>query len=402
MHNLGTVAAFEFLRTIKKKTFWLSVLSVPVVITVVFAIIYFSGKSATETQQRTNSEKFSVAALDQSGLVKKNVLDSAGVRSVVGKNEGIQMVKDGKLDSFIFFPSDPAFQAIEVFGQDVGLAKNGKYTNLASQLLKSSIISELRSPKEESILQKGPTSKLVTYNKGVQAQGIEQVLIPGAFLVLFYLIIILLGNHMLTSTTEEKENRVIEIILTSVDAGSLIIGKILALVLVGVLQIAVMSLPVVIGFLFFRDKLNFPQLDLAQLSIEPIRFLVGAGLFIFSFLLFTGLLVTIGAVVPTAKEASGFFGIAMFFMFIPLYAVMAIVTDPSQTIVKVFSFFPLTAPITLLLRNAAGNLTTIEVAAGITILAVSSIASLFIATRAFRYGTLEYDRKLSVGRILKG
>lgn len=144
------------------------------------------------------------------------------------------------------------------------------------------------------------------------------------------------------------------------------------------------------------------EVDLTQLSIDPVRFLVGAGLFIFSFLLFTGLLVTIGAVVPTAKEAGGFFGIAMFFMFIPLYAANAIFTDPSQTIVKVFSFFPLTVPITLMLRNTAGNLAANEIGIGISILAISSIASLFIATRAFRFGTLEYHHKLDLRRILKG
>jgi ABC-2 type transport system permease protein len=289
-----------------------------------------------------------------------------------------------------------------VFGKDVGLAKNGKYTNLARQILKSSVISELGSEQEAAILQKDPATKLVAYKNGQQAQGIEQIFVPGAFLVLFYLVIILLGNYMLTSTTEEKENRVIEIVLTSVNASSLIIGKILAMVFVGILQIVMISLPVIISLLIFGDNLNLPQINLSELVVDPSRLLIGAVLFIFSFLLFTGLLVTIGAVVPTAKEAGSFFGIAMFFMFIPLYALMAIVTDPSQMIVKVFSFFPLTAPITLLLRNAAGNLTTEEMLLGVAILVVSSILSLVVATRAFRYGTLEYERKLSFKRIFNG
>ncbi|KKQ54635.1 MAG: ATP-dependent Na+ efflux pump [Candidatus Falkowbacteria bacterium GW2011_GWC2_38_22] len=401
MHNLRTVMVFEFVRTVKKKTFWLSVLAVPVVVALVFTIIYFSSKSASENQEKTKAEEFSVAVLDESGFIEKSIFDSGKIQQLKDKEEGIRMVKDGELDSFIFFPSNPSSETIEVFGRDVGLVKNSKYTGFARQLLKSSIIGGLNSPEVAAILQTEPVAKLVAYKDGAQAQGIEQVFVPGAFLVLFYLVIILLGNHMLTSTTEEKENRVIEIILTSVDAGSLIIGKILAMVMVGVVQISVMSLPVVIGFIFFRDKLNFPQINLAELVIDPVRLLDGAGLFIFSFLLFTGMLVTIGAVVPTAKEASSFFGIAMFFMFIPLYAASAIFTDPSQLIVKVLSFFPLSAPITLMLRNAAGNLLPWEIAIGMAILAVSSIASLFIATQAFRYGILEYDRKLNLRRLFK-
>lgn len=401
MHNLITVVVFEFLRTIKKKSFWLSVLAVPVVIVAVLTLSYFSGKSATETTQRTNGEQFSVVVLDKSELIKQSVLDSVGAKSVTSKEEGIQLVKTGSIDSFIYYPPRPASNVIEIFGKDVGLAKDGKYANLANQLLKSSITSKLGTPEEASILQRDPATKLIAYKNGVPVPGIEQIIVPGAFLILFYLIIILLGNQMLTSTTEEKENRVIEIILTSVDAGSLIIGKILALIMVGILQVVVISIPVVIGLLFFRDKLNFPQVNLADIVVDPIRLLVAALLFVFSFLLFTGLLVTIGAVVPTAKEAGSFFGIAMFFMFVPLYAVMAIISDPSQMIVKVFSFFPLTAPITLLVRNAAGSLTVMEAVAGISILAVSSIASLFIAIRAFRYGTLEYERKLNLVRIWK-
>lgn len=400
MHNLGTVVRFEFSRTIMKKTFWLSALAIPVVIAAVFAIIYFSNKTASETEKRTNDEKFSVAVLDDSGLLGKDVLAAAGAQSIASREDGMEAVKNGSLDSFIYYPANPSVQAIEVFGKDSGLAKNDKYANEALQLLKASLIGKLDSPEEAALLQREPATKLVAYKDGVQAKGFEQVIAPGIFLLLFYLVMILLGNHMLASTTEEKENRVIEIILTSVDAGGLIVGKIIAMVLVGILQIAVMSSPIAIGLLFFRDKLNLPQIDLASITIDPVSFLVGAVLFIFSFLLFTGLLVTIGAVVPTMKEAGSFFGIAMFFMVIPLYAVMAIITDPSQMIVKVFSFFPLTAPITLMLRNAVGNLAVLETVIGISILAVSSIGSLFIATRAFRYGTLEYERKLSLKRLL--
>jgi ABC-2 type transport system permease protein len=242
----------------------------------------------------------------------------------------------------------------------------------------------------------------VTYKDGMVAPGIEQTFLPGIFVVLFYLIIVLLGSHMLVSTTEEKENRVIEIILTSVNSSSLIIGKIISIVMAGILQIVVTMLPIIIGFIFFRSNLNFPQISLAEIAIDPTRLIIGALLFIFSFMLFTGLLVTIGAIVPTAKEAGSFFGVVMLLIFIPLYATAAIVTDPSQIIVKVFSFFPLTAPITLLLRNAVGNLTIIESVSGVIILAVSSVIALFVAVRAFRYGTIEYEHKLNLSRLLKG
>jgi ABC-2 type transport system permease protein len=250
-------------------------------------------------------------------------------------------------------------------------------------------------PSEVSIIQGDTKTKLTTYINGEEASGFERAIAPGTLLVLFYLVIVLLANQMLTSTTEEKENRVIEMILTTVDATTLIVGKIISLIMVGILQILVIILPIVIAFTFFKDQLNLPAIDFSRITLDPTQMTIGVLLFICAFMLFTGILVAIGAAVPTAKEANSFFGAAIGGMFIPLYAFMAVVSSPEQLIVKVFSFFPITAPVTLLLRNAAGNLPLNQAIIGIIILAVSSIIALAVATRAFRYGTLEYHRKLS-------
>jgi len=165
--------------------------------------------------------------------------------------------------------------------------------------------------------------------------------------------------------------------------------------MVGVVQIVVSLLPAIIAFVFFRDQLNLPNIDFGKLPIDPLQIAISAGVLLGGFLLFTGLLVAIGASVPTAKEANQFFGFAIGSMFIPLYALMAVITDPSQLLVKVFSYFPTTAPVTLLLRNAAGNLRPVEGLVGIIILLLTSSIALAVAIRAFKYGTLEYSRKLS-------
>ncbi len=74
------------------------------------------------------------------------------------------------------------------------------------------------------------------------------------------------------------------------------------------------------------------------------------------FSLFTGTLVAIGAVMPTAKDAGPIFGVLMILIFIPFYTVTLVVCDPNASIVEVFTFFPYSAPVTALLRNAFGTL----------------------------------------------
>jgi ABC-2 type transport system permease protein len=401
MHNLGVVVSFEFIRTIKKKSFWLSLLAFPVIMILVFGLSYLSGKSAEDVSDKNNQEKFSLVVLDESDLVLPELLKSVEAGSVSSKEEGISHVKSGKVEAFIYYPADPATQTTEVYAKDAGLVKNGKYTATADALLKTSVVNEVGSAQKVSIIQGGAKSDLKTYIDGEEAKGFERVIAPGALLVLFYAIIILLANQMLSSTTEEKENRVIEMILTSVRSKTLIVGKILALVLLGMVQVTVISLPAIIAFVFFRDQLNLPAINLSDLVVDPVQMATGIVFFIFSFMFFTGLLVAIGASVPTAKEANNFFGISVFGMFVPLYAVMAVITSPEQLIVKIFTLFPLTAPVTLLLRNAVGNLQLWETIIGTLVLVLSGVIALMVATRAFSQGTLEYDRKLSLRELFR-
>ena len=90
----------------------------------------------------------------------------------------------------------------------------------------------------------------------------------------------------------------------------------------------------VLGYLLFHDRMSLPGLDLSQIPFDWLRIGVGAVIFMAGFLLFTGLLVTIGAATPTAKEAGGFFGIVMILIFGPLYAASLFVSSPHAGIVQ--------------------------------------------------------------------
>ena len=142
-----------------------------------------------------------------------------------------------------------------------------------------------------------------------------------------------------------------------------------------------------------------PAIDLSSLPVNWGRIGVGALIFVTSFVLFTGLLVLIGASVPTAKEAGGFIGLVMMLIFGPLYAAPLFISQPGSLLVRVLSIFPFTAPIPLLLRNAVGNLQPWEVLVAVTGIVLAAIIVLNLAVRVFRYGALEYSRKLSFKEV---
>lgn len=400
MHNLGTVFRFEVARTLKKKSFWVSALSFPIIIGVVFAIIFFSNKTTSDAANDMKNEKFSIAITDPAQHVDPQVLKSMNIKTITDKDAAIEEVKAGKLDAYYSYPEDLTKGRVQVYAKDVGLFNNSKYESVAKSLLQATASAKV-DPQTTLVLQDKVGFTSVTYKDGKEFDGWKELIAPGIFLVLFYILIAMFGNQMLTSTTEEKENRVIEMILTTIEARTLIVGKIFSLIVLALIQIVVILIPIIVAYLLFRTQLELPSVDLTSIPVDPVRIVISALIFVFSFLLFTGLLVAIGAAAPTAKEAGSFFGVIMVFIFGPLYAVMLFISMPESLLVKILSFFPLTAPIPLLLRNAVGNLSLTEAAIGIVILAISSVIALTIAIRLFRYGALEYSKRLSLDVIFK-
>jgi ABC-2 type transport system permease protein len=400
MYNLGTVFRFEFIRTLKKKSFWIMAMSFPIIIGAVFGIVYFSNKASTKAAEDTKNQKFSLVVTDESGLLNKNLLAQFGASETTDKQAAIDKVTSGALDAYFYYPKNLGKDTVEVYAKDVGIFDNGRYEGVAKALLQQSVGLTV-DPQKVAVLQDRVAFNSATYKDGKQFDGLRQAIVPGIFLVLFYILIAMFGNQMLVSTTEEKENRVTEMILTTIEARTLIIGKILSLIALAFIQIVTILVPIIVAYTLFHSQLALPNLDLNNLPIDPMRISIGAVIFVLSFLLFTGLLVAIGSIAPTAKEAGGFFGVVMIFIFGPLYAVSLFVSAPTSPFVTFLTLFPLTAPIPLMLRNAVGNLSTTDTILGISILAVSAVIALLIAIRIFRYGVLEYSRRMPLSAILK-
>lgn len=394
MHNLSTVITFEVIRVLKKKSFWAMVFGFPIMIGAVFGIVFLSNNATRDAADKLKEQTFSIAITDDSHLLSPQIT-SAFHAKMITKEAGIAAVKNGTVDAYFYYPADVSAHHIEIYGKNVGLFENGRYSSVALALLSQSVQNTV-SPQIRTVLQNAAASDTTIYRDGRAYDPFKEMILPGIFLVLFYVLMSFFAGQALTSTTEEKENRVIEMILTTIEARTLIIGKIISLIVLMLIQGVLVVAPVLIGYLLFRDQLNLPNIDLSGLPVDWARIGIAAVIFILSFAFFTGVLVLIGATMPTAREANQFMGFVMIALYGPLYAVSLFISMPDAPIVRFLSLFPLTSPIPLLMRNAAGNLQPWEIAAGALILLVSSIFVLILAVRVFRFGALEYSRKVSL------
>lgn len=394
MHNLSTVITFEVIRVLKKKSFWAMVFGFPIMIGAVFGIVFLSNNATRDAADKLKEQTFSIAITDDSHLLSPQIT-SAFHAKMTTKEAGISAVKNGTVDAYFYYPADVSAHHIEIYGKNVGLFENGRYSSVALALLSQSVQNTV-SPQIRTVLQNAAASDTTIYRDGRAYDPFKEMILPGIFLVLFYVLMSFFAGQALTSTTEEKENRVIEMILTTIEARTLIIGKIISLIVLMLIQGVLVVAPVLIGYLLFRDQLNLPNIDLSGLPVDWARIGIAAVIFILSFAFFTGVLVLIGATMPTAREANQFMGFVMIALYGPLYAVSLFISMPDAPIVRFLSLFPLTSPIPLLMRNAAGNLQPWEIAAGALILLASSIFVLILAVRVFRFGALEYSRKVSL------
>jgi ABC-2 type transport system permease protein len=205
------------------------------------------------------------------------------------------------------------------------------------------------------------------------------------------------SNTILVATTEEKENRIAEMILTTIDARTLIIGKISAQWILMLIQVSLIALPVFLTLALAPNVLPF---DLGEVPIDALQLVVGVVLALSGIALFTGLAFVVGAAMPSAKEANGFYSVIIMLLVLPIILITPIISQPDSPLVQFLTYFPLTAPMVVLLRSAFETLPAWLPLVAIVITLATACLTLLLAARLFRYGNLAYARRLSVKEIL--
>lgn len=398
-HALRDVIDFELRRTFTKKRFWIATLLVPGLLVAVLAMSIVSGSTSGDVADAQSDTPLSFEYLDHSGLIDPVLAADAGGEPVESADQGVAHVKAGTVEAFFEYPSDLVKGTIAVYGVNDGLFGNGKYASKATALLEASASADIGSPELTAIVQGATKSKTITFEGDRETGGIESVIPPLLYVVLLYIVIILLGNQMLSATVEEKENRVTEMILTTIRAKTLLVGKVISLFAIGFVQMLAFAVPVVIGYLFFRDNLSFPDADLSALQFQAGPMVIGALLLIGSFALFTSTLVAVGAAMPTVKDASPYFAGMVITLFLPIYVITLIITTPDAPIVQALTFFPYTAPVTALVRNAFGSLPVWVAMVDIVVLFGLSAIALQAAVGIFKHGSIEYAKKVSLRAV---
>lgn len=394
-HNFGIVYRFEVARMLKRPSFWLSIIAFPLLLAIIFGVSFLDTKlSIDKAEEELKNNTLEATITDDSGLINKQMAEQMGVSVTDDKQSAIDQVKKGQIDAYFYYPADLANNRIEVYGKNISLFENSKYTALADAILSSSVQSSV-DPNIATILSEQTSSDTHFYESdGDEANLLGDIVVPAAFLVLFYLIICVFSSQMLSATVEEKENRITEMLLTTISSRTLITGKIFAFITLVLIQALVIIGLILGGYLIAANYMDLPSLDLSMITFDPVRIAIAAALFVVSILMYSGIMVAIGAATPTAKEANSFMSAPIMLLVTPFFFFNTAISDPTALIVVVLMYFPLTAPVLLMTLNALGTLSIANAIIGLGIMTVTTVVIFIVAARLFQTGAIEYHKRI--------
>lgn len=431
--NIGIIIAREFNERVGKKSFVITTLLMPVLMLLLMAapaaIMMLSTPDDTE-----------IAVVDQSGIMMPELAARAADLDFVTLSATDQpldsVIADDRYDAVIFIGQDivdnPSNAAL--YNRDAGsmevemLASNAIKKVVEDERLKaysienlSKILDEVNVDVHLSTLRIDESGNQESFSSGV-SYGMGMVMT-----FVLYMFLLLYGQMVMTSIIEEKNNRVLELVVSSVKPMQLMMGKIIGVGLVAVVQVVIWGVLLCLMSAFLLPAIlpadlsaqvamaSAGDMDLSS-SFDPdminalatftsvgyiatmmgymLMFLVGG------FLFYASIFAAIGSAVDNIQDASQLQTFAVLPIILALVFSLAVVSDPNGTMSVWMSMIPFTSPMVMLARIPFG-IPAWQIWVSAAILFASFVAMAWIAGKIYRIGIFMYGKKPSIADLVR-
>ncbi|MCR5573075.1 MAG: ABC transporter permease [Candidatus Saccharibacteria bacterium] len=402
------VIRFEVVRSLKKPSFWLAALLVPIMLGFYIFIAAMAGYDAGESLEAgIDTSNMTLGIYDEAKcLAIKTFINSKEekqeLKDYPDKQSGINDVQNKKLDVFYYLPKNfDKEHKVEIYVKPKSASVLDDYTNPIRSLLSATALSEV-SELNFAIITGAVNFETTTYsaedNHEVDMnEAVSQIAIPAIGLALFYILIVVLGNRLTAAMVEEKENRISELILTSIKPVNLIVGKIISLMILGIIQLTVLIIPLIVAY-FVARSYNAVPFNLA-LKFDGVLIAEYASLLLFSYFLFTSLCVIIGTMASSAKDANSFMSVIIILTILPIFFISSFTNHEPQAFTYFLSYFPPSAPLALMLRGVFNTLPTWELLLGLVDIIIFGILSSRLATYIFCRNAIAAGPKIDFRKL---
>lgn len=391
MRNFWLVAKHEYLKRAGKRSFLIATLGVPLLIILVIGVSIMMAIGG--------GKDLPLGYVDQAGILiasanlqtgsesepveMRHFSDEAAAQAALEKQE---------IQAYYILPPD-YLQSRQVslyyWDEAPGESVQDDFAAFVRASLTSGLPEDLRQRAVDGI---DITLRSMDGGREIGSQSWVNFLIPFVAGFFFVFTVMSSAGYLLQVVTDEKENRTIEILVTSLSPEQLIGGKAFGLMAVALTQISIWVLAIVVGLVVGAQFLE----PLQNVRV-PWDFLFVAALFFFpTYALVAGLMTAIGGAVTEMQHGQQIAGILNLFFVMPYFLTVLIFADPHSPLLVGLTLFPTTAFTTVTLRWAMTVIPAWQLAVSWLVLMGSAGLSIWASSRIFRVGMLRYGQDLSL------
>ena len=408
LSEVGTVFVEEVARGSGRLSYRIIGLAVPVILIALLLVtplvrgIFLDDEDDPESQAVTG-----LGAVDLSGALTGDYAGSFGIQVYPDRRAGLDALTDGEIEALFVLPEDylSAGRVEWLHKGSEGVFDDRADEAIVRELLRAALISGRLSLEAERRFLDAPTivsrtvqadgTVLESEDNGTEENAFQ--LVSYAFAMVMTVAILFGGGLLLESVSDEKENRMVEIILTSVSPLGLMAGKVLAQ---GALALAQVVLWV--GSLAIIGPRIFDQLpEVSDLSIEASQLVWLLLFFLAGYFVVAVVMAGLGAMTSSYTQSSQLSALVIVPSILPVAVPQFILESPDGVFARALSFFPVTAPTTVVMRMGQTDLSIVELLASLTVVVLSGVLLLYVSARIFRAGILLYGQRMSLRSVLR-
>lgn len=428
--KIGIVIKREYLERVSKKSFIFTTILMPLFMAAIMIA------PALITLFSTPELKH-IAVIDDSGVIAPTLKNGEGVE-FISINEPLEAAKANEdLDGILVINKDVLTDnnSVSLYTHDASSMMVEQ--NITNQIEKTIENIRLKNYNIENLNQIindiNANINLTTYRINEEAEDSSSSSTVSYFIgmimsLLLYMFLLLYGQLVMTSIIEEKNNRVLEIMVSSIKPGQLMMGKILGIGAVALTQVMIWGVLIVSMSAFVLPAILPAEIlgevnafnagslntstannDIEMLQALSIVSNVGYVLNIFiylilfllgGFLFYAAMNVAIGSAVDNVQDASQLQSVVMIPIILGLVMSMSVINDPNSTFATVLSMIPFTSPMTMMTRIPFG-IPTWEIITSLIILYISFIGMVWLSAKIYRVGIFMYGKKPSIKELIK-
>ncbi|HOU13872.1 MAG TPA: ABC transporter permease [Anaerolineae bacterium] len=396
MRNLWLVAKHEYLKIVRQKSFLFGTLGIPVLIIVVMAVSILAAIG-----QRGN---LPLGYVDHTGILSASVTPPApdkgerpvAIRAFADEAAAQTALEANTIQAYYVVPADYVQSGrVQLFFRD---KRPGEMVQEDfADFLRANLLADHPADVQRRLLEGSDvTFRSSDGSRELDSNNVVSFIVPFVAAFFFVFAVLNAGSYMLQAVTDEKENRTIEVLATSIRPEELIGGKAVGLMSVGLTQLGIWVLTGVLALLAaapFVPEVRGVRVPWSFVGVAVLFFVP-------AYALIAGLMTAVGGMVTDLRQGQQITGILNLFFTLPFFFLAVIMEKPNSPLLIILTLFPTTAFVTITMRWAMTTVPLWQLAVSWVLSVTSAVVSVWLAARIFRLGMLRYGQNLNVKTII--